>query len=80
MRSPLGDPAVVNVEYLSCPLYGAQAMGNDDGGCRAKELVKRALYHDFGDGIDIGSRFIEDEDLRRAENRTGNGEELALSD
>lgn len=61
--SPLFDDlALIDDEEKIGVTNGRQAMGDDDARPAFQQLVHGFLDFDFGAGIDVGRRFIEDQD------------------
>ena len=59
---------------------GAETVGDDDGGASVEEAFEGLLDLGFGDGIDIGGGFIQDEDAGGGEHGAGYADELALAE
>ncbi len=59
---------------------GAETVGDDDGGASVEETFEGLLDLGFGDGIDIGGGFIQDEDAGGGEHGAGDADELALAE
>ena len=59
---------------------GAEAVGDDDGGASHEEPIEGLLDLDFGDGVDIGGGFIQDQNAGGGEHGTGDADELALAE
>ncbi|MNN23768.1 hypothetical protein D3C81_1371740 [compost metagenome] len=58
---------------------GGKAVGDDDGGAALHQGVERLLYQLFAGGVERAGGFIEDEDLRRAQDGAGNRDALLLA-
>ena len=60
-------------------LDGGEAVGDEDGGAILENQVKPLLNLRFGERIDAGCGFVEDDDSRILQEHTRQGHELALA-
>ena len=73
------DDAVIQDKDLVGVFDGREAVGDDEGGTADHEFVERILHDLFALRIERGSRFVEDEDLRILQDRSCDGDALALT-
>ena len=73
-----GDLTRIDEEDLVGILDGIQAMRDDDTGGARRQVTQDLFQQFFGDGIDIGRRLVEDEQVRVAEHGPHKGNELFL--
>ena len=73
------DDTVIQDKDLVGVFDGRQAVGDDEGGTADHELVERILHDLFALRIERGSRFVKDEDLRILQDRSCDGDALALT-
>ena len=52
------DAATIEYQYAIEPLYGGQAMGDDEGGTSFREPVERVANQCFGHGIEARRGFV----------------------
>ena len=73
--SPLfDDAALVDDEEKIGVANGRQAVGDDDARPPFQQLIHGLLHFYFGAGIDVGRRFIENQDAGIDLEGTGNGQ------
>ena len=68
MRPVFDDMSVIHDNDAIDAMDGGKAMRNDDRRSPFGEIVQRLTNLDFGLGIDIGGRLIEDDDRRVLQN------------
>ena len=73
------DDAVIQDKDLVGILDGRQAVSDDEGGTADHELVERILHDLLAFRIECGGRFVKDEDLRILQDRSCDGDALALT-
>ena len=73
------DDAVIQDKDLVGILDGRQAVSDDEGGTADHELVERILHDLLAFRIKCGGRFVKDEDLRILQDRSCDGDALALT-
>ena len=76
--TPLDDLPVVEYADKVGVFDGGEAVGDDDGGAVAHEVVERFLDEFFGLGVEGGGGFVENHDGRILEDGTCDAEALAL--
>ncbi len=79
MASPLHYVAVGHDEKLVGPADRREAVGNDDGRPPLQCRVERALHSRFGFRVEVGGGFVEDNHVRRLEEKTGERDALFLA-
>ena len=72
-------PTLLEHHYEVGMLYGAEAVGDDEGGAARHEAVERLLHKVFALGVERRGGFVEDEDVGIGEDGTSYGETLPLS-
>ena len=60
-------------------LDGIEPVGDNHPGCIIRQMIKNILQYLFGDGIDVGSSLVQDEDFRLAQNSPHECNELSLA-
>ena len=75
----LDDVAVLHDEDEVSVFDGGQPVGDDEAGPAGGQGVHGLLDEDFGPGIDVAGRFVEDEHRRVLGHGAGNGNQLLLS-
>lgn len=78
MRATLRHNAAINHIDDICLLNGAQAMRNRDGSTAPRGGIQRRLDDFFRLGVQRAGGFVEEEDLRVAEEGARDGETLLL--
>ena len=78
MLAALDDFAGAEHEHLVGIANGAQAVGNDETGAAGQQFVQSNLNLALGARVHAGRRFIQDQDVRIAQRRAGDGQKLAL--
>ena len=78
------DPASVISPELTKKISSAlsmvfKPMCNDHSGRRGRKLAKDFLEQLFGDGIDVGCRFVQDQQFGPSQHRSSKRDELLLS-
>ncbi len=58
---------------------GVQAVGDDHLGGRRRQLVQHLFQQLLGHRVDIGRGLVEDQDLRLAQHRAQEGDQLLLA-
>src|SRR4051812_34060484 len=76
VRTALHDTAVLHDENEVGASYRRQAMSNYESGAAREERRHRRLDELLALGVQIARRFVEDENLRRGEDRAGDRETL----
>ncbi len=79
MRPFFQDTAVIHDDDPVGVPDGGEAVGDDDGRALAHDRVQPFLDLHFGEGIDAGCRFVEDEDRRIFKHDPRQGHELPLA-
>lgn len=75
----LEDPAVLNKEDLIGVPDGGKPVGDHEHGADAHHFFKRILNENFGFGVDIRGRLVEDHHRGTVNDGPGEGEKLPLS-
>src|SRR5579885_1556648 len=75
----LDDATGLQDDDIVGSLDGRETVGDHYGGATAQETAQALLHDQFGHGIDVGCRLVEDEDARIGQQGAGEGDELALA-
>src|SRR5215813_13787510 len=79
MGSLLDHDALIEDDDEVGAAYGAEAVGDDEGGAALHEGGEAALDEAFGLGVEVARRFVEDEDEGVGEEGAGDGDALLLA-
>ena len=79
MAPLLDDAALLQYNDLVGVLDGRETVRDDEHRADVAHLLERVLDEDFGLGIDVRGRFVEDQDLGFGQNGAGEGKQLALA-
>ena len=79
MFADFRDAAAVEDDDLVGAADCGEAMGDDDDGAVLHQSLQCLLDEDFGFGVEVRCRFVKDEDRCVFEERSGDGEALALA-
>ena len=75
----LDDAALLEHDDLIGAPDGGEAVGNHEHRAALHEALERELDFAFGDGIDAGSGFVEDDEGRVLQERPGDGDALLFA-
>src|SRR5688572_28121920 len=78
MSPTFDDAAFLHDADLIGVLDGTQAMGDDDRGATMQQALQRFLNQTFGEGIDTGGGFIQNQDARISQRCPRDGNQLPL--
>ncbi len=79
MGASLDDFPLFENNDLIGPLNGGEPMGDDEDSSIAGQVIEGLLNSAFGEGVDAGRCFVENDKGRIAEKDSGDGEALFLS-
>src|SRR4051812_33650772 len=79
MRAALDNPAVFKNENLIGASNGAESVRDNERRAAGHKGSKALLNQRFAFGIEAGCRFIENEDSRIGQDRTGDSHALPLA-
>src|SRR4051812_35686589 len=80
MRALLDDAAVLEHDDAVGAAHGGEAMRNHEAGAAVQRAPERRLDVALGEAVHIRRGLVEHEDLSVADDGTGEGQQLALSD
>src|SRR5688572_15609678 len=78
VRAVLGEPPAIEHEDAVGVTNGGEPVRNDERGAPLEQPVHGFLHQRFALAVERAGRFVEDQDLRVAQNRARNGDALAL--
>ena len=79
MAAGLDDAALVHHHDTVGALHGGEAVGNDERGAVLHQLFQRGLHQAFAFRVERRGGFVEQQDGAVGEERTGDGDALALT-
>ena len=79
VRAALDDAAVFHQQDQVGAADGGEAVGDDERGAAGQERGHRGLDELLAFGVEVAGGFVEDEDLRRGQDRAGDGQPLLLA-
>ncbi len=79
MRAALDDAALIENEDPVRMSHGGKPMRDDDAGAPMHQSLERFVHEAFTFAVECRSGFIEQQDSRVRQNRTGDGDALTLT-
>src|SRR5438552_3259806 len=78
MRAVLDDPSAIDCQYSIRVAYRRQTVGDDKHGSALRDLLHVGLDDTLAGIVESAGGFVEDQDARVGDERTGNRDPLPL--
>ena len=79
MIALLDDLTILQADDIIRVLNRRKTMSDDEHRADVLHLLQRVLDEDLGFGVDVGGRFVQNQDLGLMEDRPGEGKQLPLA-
>ena len=79
MRPLLDDPAMIHHQNTIAGQHRRKPMGDHQRGALLHQIFQRGLHKRFAFGIERGSRLVQQQQRRIAQDRARDGDALALA-
>ena len=78
VRAPLCDPPGAQHQDFVGRLQPHQPVGDEQRCASRRQILQGGQHFPLGEGVQVGRRFVQNQDRRILEDGAGNGQSLAL--